>query len=280
MQHAAEMKPIRANKKDLEMKIILRIVTTAALLLASLLSAGITAAHAETVTLATEGAYPPFNKTEANGSFSGFEIELGNAICAKAKLNCKWVKQDFSGMMPALLAGKYDVVFSAMSITPERKKAALFSIPYLNDGFRLYGAKNNDKLDAKLSKKQIGVLTGSTGEQFVQQRFPDAVTHGYGDMDQVNADLEAGRIDYGFNAQLAVASFLKSPAGSAFGFAGPVFTDPLFGRGMGAMFRPDSTVLKSRFDDAIRAVYADGTFDKLAAKYFGTGIDVRADKMW
>lgn len=263
------------------MKTIRQFGTGAAMLLASFFVADLTTAHAESVSVATEGAYPPFNKTEADGSLSGFEIELGNAICSKAGLDCHWVKQDFSGMVPALLAGKFDFIFSAMSITPEREKAGLFSIPYLNDGFRFYGPKSaGTTLDAELAGKNIGVLTGSSGEQFVQKSWSKAKTVGYGDMDQMDSDLEAGRIDYGFNAQLPVDGFLKSASGADYVFAGPIFTDALLGRGMGAMFRPDAKDLKARFDTAIKAVYADGTFDTLAAKYFGPGINVRADKLW
>jgi ABC-type amino acid transport substrate-binding protein len=192
------------------MKIILRIATPVILLQASLFAAHITTAQEEIMTLETEGIHPPFKNTEANGSFSNFEIELENTVSAKAKPDCEWVKPNFSGMMRALPAGKYDVFFSAISMAPDLRKVALFSIPYLNDGFRLYGAKNNSKLDAELSNIQIGMLTGSTEEQFVRQRFPNALTHGYGNMNQVNADPEVGRIDSDLSAQLAVTTVIGS----------------------------------------------------------------------
>src|SRR5262245_36551061 len=78
------------------------------------------------VTVATEASFPPFSKTEADGRYTGFEIDLGNAVCAKANLECTWVKQDFDGMIAALLAKKFDFVFSSMTITDERKKVADF----------------------------------------------------------------------------------------------------------------------------------------------------------
>ncbi len=268
-------------REGLTMRIFRRFGARTAILLSCLVALGSVAARAETVTLATEGAYPPFNKTVADCGFSGFEIELGHAICLKAKLDCKWVKHDFSGMIPALLAGKYDMVVSAMSINADREKVALFSIPYLNDGFRFYGPKGAPDAEATaLAGKKVGVLTGSTGERFVGTHWPKAETRGYGDIDQINADLDAGRIDYGFNAQLPVSTFLKGPAGANYAAIGALYTDPVLGRGMGGMFRPDGKALKARFDEAIRAVHADGTFDKLSAKYFGSGVNVRADKLW
>lgn len=240
------------------------------------------AARAETVIIATEAAYPPFNATAADGTFTGFEIEYGNAVCAAAGLECEWVKQDFSGMIPALLTGRYDVILSAMSINDERERAAAFSLPYMNDSFRLYGPMSFDgALPDALQGKTIGVFTGSTGERFVEETWGDLVeTRGYDNIDQVNADLAAGRIDFGFNSQLTVADFLESPEGADYDFIGPVYDDPILGRGMGVMFRKDGTELKARFDEAIRATYTDGTFDALARKHFGEEVDIRADGLW
>src|SRR5262245_64990665 len=76
---------------------------------------------ADKVRVATEASFPPFSKTEADGSFAGFEIDLGNEVCRRADLDCEWVKQDFDGMIAALLVNKYDMVFSSMSIKPERE---------------------------------------------------------------------------------------------------------------------------------------------------------------
>src|SRR5262245_19386867 len=85
-------------------------------------TAAVTAsAFAEPVKVATEASFPPFSKTEADGSFAGFEIDLGNEVCKRADLDCEWVKQDFDGMIAALLVNKYDMVFSSMSIKPERE---------------------------------------------------------------------------------------------------------------------------------------------------------------
>lgn len=236
-------------------------------------------ASAETVTIATEADYPPFSKTEADGRYTGFEIDLGNTICAKAKLDCKWVKQEFSGMIPGLMAKKFDMIFSSMSITPEREKAGLFSKPYLADKFRFYGPKGQGIPDG-LAGKRVGVFGGSTGEQFIKAKWPKVETAPYQNIDQVNADLGAGRIDLGFNATLPVSTYLKSEAGSGSQWYGPAYSDPLLGKGAGAMFRTDETALKDKIDAAIAAVYADGSFARLSERYFGKEIDVGAEKLW
>ncbi|MCW6511806.1 transporter substrate-binding domain-containing protein [Hyphomicrobiales bacterium BP6-180914] len=158
----------------------------------------------------------------------------------------------------------------------------LFSKPYLSDQFRFYGPKGHDvTFPEGLDGKRVGVFAGSSGEQFIKSKWGDKVeTRPYQNLDQVNADLEAGRIDYGFNGQLPVSTFLKSAAGTESQWYGPSYSDPILGRGAGALLRKDEMELATKVNEAIAAVYADGTFEKLSQSYFGPQIDIKADKLW
>ena len=255
----------------------------ATMLLGALLRPSLAEAQDQSIRVATEASFPPFSKTEADGSYSGFEIDLGKAICAKEKLDCHWIKQDFSGFIAGLNAGKYDMIFSSMSITDERKKVVDFSIPYYNTPYRFVGRKgaNVEISNAGLQGKKVGVYAGATQEKYLKAKYAGVVEpRGYQTIDQINADLVAGRIDLAFNEELAGAEFLKTSAGQDFEFVGPEIQDPaIFGVGAGAVFRKGDDALRNKINDAIRAVYADGTFDSLSAKYFGT-INIRADKSW
>src|SRR5687767_8091956 len=86
----------------------------------------------ETVKIATEGAYAPWNFTGAGGKLEGFEIDLANDLCGRMKVKCEIVAQDWDGMIPALQAKKYDAFMAGMSITDERRKVIDFSVPYAN----------------------------------------------------------------------------------------------------------------------------------------------------
>src|ERR1700676_2149413 len=135
--------------------------------------AGISTASADgKIKVATEASFPPFSQTEANGTYTGFEIDLGNEVCKRAGLTCEWVKQDFDGMIAALLAGKYEMVFSSMSIKPERAKVAEFSLPYYSDKYRFYARKGSGiAIPDGLKGKTVGVYAGATQEQFLKKKI-------------------------------------------------------------------------------------------------------------
>jgi lysine-arginine-ornithine-binding protein len=240
-------------------------------------------AAAEPLKVATEASFPPFSKTESDGRITGFEIDLGNAVCQRAKLDCEWVKQDFDGLIAGLIAGKYNFIFSSMSITDERKQAIDFSLPYYDTPYRFIGRKGagTEISSAGLQGKKVGVYAGATQEKYMQAKYDGVVEiRGYEKIDQINADLVNGRIDLAFNEQLAGAEFLKSAEGQDFEFVGPEIKDQsFFGYGVGAAFRKGDDDLRAKIDEAIRSLYADGTFDTIAKEYFGE-MSVRADQNW
>jgi arginine/ornithine transport system substrate-binding protein len=248
------------------------------LLALALLAAAAGAASAQApewkkLRIGVEGAYPPFSEIGPDGKLKGFEIELVQAYCAEMKAQCTLVQQEFDGLIPALQSRKVDAIFASVSITDERQRVIAFSKPYYNTPARLV-AKAGMKLDATaagLKGKKIGVQRGTTHEAYAAATFKQSELVRYGTQDQVFLDLKSGRIDATLmDSPAADFGFLKKPEGKGFAFAsGPINDDKIFGVGTGVgMRKADEATLGKKFNAAIDALQANGTFKKLADKYF------------
>jgi lysine-arginine-ornithine-binding protein len=238
------------------------------------LGAGSAMAGKMKVRMGTEGAYPPFNFIDKSGKLQGFDIDIGNAICKAANFECSWVTQDWDGIIPGLIAEKYDTIIASMSITDERKKKVDFSNKYYTTPARFVTSEKNAKM--KFSKdilkgKTIGVQSSTIHENFVRDNFGDiAKIKSYDKQEQANLDLKAGRVDYVLADAVALDDgFLKTPAGKGFVFTGPNYTDKKwFGDGAGIAIRKGEDKLRKALNAAIDKIRADGTYAKINAKYF------------
>ena len=103
--------------------------------------------------IGSEGAYPPFNVIDPSGQLKGFDIDIALALCERLKVECKLVAQDWDGIIPALLAGKYDAIVASMSITAERKKVVGFTDKYYSNKVRFVAAKDGGFDPGKLAGK-------------------------------------------------------------------------------------------------------------------------------
>src|ERR1700741_707852 len=96
-----------------------RLIVVLTFLLVSVIiwSSTVVAKDWKVIRFGVDPSYPPFESKAPDGSLAGFDIDLGNAICAKLKAKCVWVELDFDGMIPALQARKIDAILSDMSVT-------------------------------------------------------------------------------------------------------------------------------------------------------------------
>src|ERR1700680_1522797 len=86
----------------------------------------------KTIRIGSDATYPPFESIDSSGKFIGFDIDIMNAICDEWKVKCEKINQDFDAIIPALVACKFDVIDSSISITEERKKTIEFTDKYYN----------------------------------------------------------------------------------------------------------------------------------------------------
>jgi polar amino acid transport system substrate-binding protein len=240
--------------------------------LAACLAAPAAGEDARTIRIATEGAFPPFNYLE-NDEPRGFEIELGKALCEAAKARCTFVLQDWDGMIKGLLRRDYDAVMASMAITEKRKARIAFSKPY----YRIPAAfvvRKETSFSAltpdALAGKRIGTIADSHHARFLEERYPDAELTAYGKLEEANLDLIAERIDLVLGDKLALTRFLEGQEGrNCCRFAGNApFDAAFYSPGAGIGLRKEDAELKARFDRALDVAIADGTYDRIRAKYF------------
>ncbi len=232
-------------------------------------------AMAESLRIGVEGAYPPFSKKEADGSFSGFDLDIALALCAQLERECELVEQEWDGMIPALIGKKYDAIVASMSITEDRKKQVDFSEKYYQTPSRFVakeGAEYELTADG-LRGVKIGVLRGTTLQCHVEKVYPEADLRLYNTQEDVFADLVAGRLDMQLNNTLqAIDGFLNTPQGEGFAFLGQNVDDPeCLGEGTGIAVRKGDP-LAGELSAAIEAIRADGTYQAINDKYFDVDI--------
>ena len=229
-------------------------------------------ASAQTVRIGTEGAYPPFNSIDSDGNLVGFDIDIANALCEAAKLQCEFVVQDWDGMIPGLLAKKYDAIIASMSITEERKQKVDFTGRYYNTPAKFVApkGKNYDVSPEGLNGLSVAVQRATTHENFLRDNFPGLDIRVYATQDEANADLVSGRVDLGHADSVALMDgFLSTDAGIGFEFVGPDYNVPEWhGVGAGIAVRKGEDDLRMKLDKAIDMIRADGTYAKINAMYF------------
>ena len=226
-----------------------------------------------TLRVAVEGADPPFNYIDKDGKLAGFDVDIAEALCAQLRMRCELVRQDWDGMVPGLLLGKYDAIVSSMAITDARRQVMSFAGPYYGSIPARFIARKGLALEATpegLADKRVGVQRATIQEKLLRALFPETVPALYDSQAEMDADLEKGNIDLAFADQVSLDSgFLNSDAGKDFAFVGPPVTDPAIeGVGAGIALRQEDGDLLAALNRALAALRAAGIYKKLNDKYF------------
>ncbi|MGO2354468.1 MAG: transporter substrate-binding domain-containing protein [Marinomonas foliarum] len=243
-----------------------KIALGSALLLGAALSS-VSAQAADKVRFVTEGAWAPFNFIDSAGKPQGFDVDIARALCAKMAADCEILTQDWDGLIPGLKVRKFDAIIASMSITEDRLKVVDFTNKYYSGGLRFMGRVGETFDLANLSGKTIGAQRATLGAQYLEDNFEGkADLKFYDNQDNVYLDLVSGRLDIVLSDELPTYNWLKtSESGSAFEFKGDAFmkTDNI-----AIAVRKSDTQLKEKINKALDAILADGTYQKINAKYF------------
>ena len=237
------------------------------------LSLGAAQAQELNLKIGTEGAYPPFNNLTPDGKLEGFDIDIAKALCEEMKAKCEFVTQDWDGIIPALQAGKFDAIIASMSITDERKQKVDFTDKYYNTPSAIVAPKDSDLKGVTkedLAGKTIGVATSTTHYNYAEKTFTDSELKGYPSSQEYMLDLANGRLDAAEDDVVVLQQFLDSPEGACCKMVGMPSPQPveIFGPGAGVAVRKGETELVNKFNEAIKAIRANGKYKEINDKYF------------
>lgn len=227
----------------------------------------------KSIKIGSDATYPPFESIDASGKFVGFDIDIMNAICDELKIKCEYVNQDFDGIIPALVAGKFDLIDSSISITEERKKTIEFTDKYYNTPPAIVARKDADIkgiTPEDLAGKAIGVQSSTTHANYAQMIYKKSDIKLYPSSDQFKLDLINGRIDAINDDIVVLEEFLKSKEGAeCCKLIGAIKIVPeIHGVGAGFGVRKEDTDLRDLINKGIAAIRANGKYKEINDKYF------------
>ena len=244
----------------------------------SLIAAGVfaitlaSAQAGEVLRIGVEAAYRPFSWKEPDGTLTGFDIDIALALCEKMGRECELVEQDWDGIIPALLAKKFDAIVASMSITKERLKRVDFTKKYYQTPAKFIARKDADfePTPAGLVGKVVGLQRGTTHQCYMEKLFPEVALKLYPTQEEVFLDLAAGRIDAQISDSVqALDGFINRDEGKDFAFLGGDQNDlECRGEGTGIALRKGEDTLRKAFNKAIAEIRENGTYQKINAKYF------------
>lgn len=262
--------------------------------IAALASLGAPVAQAKDwthVRIGVEGAFPPWNMIGPDGKLAGYDIDLANDLCRRAKVECELIAGDWPSLIPSLNAGKFDLVLT-LGINEQRKKVVDFTIPYASGVATFSILKTgsvpqlpmtgerlnlNDKMKADpvmaeirriLKGKVIGVVQSTSQEQLIRAYFGDDVeVRTYKSSPERDIDLRVGRIDAGFDSGVYMNSILSQPGNEDLAMTGPLIKGAMLATEVALGLRKDEPELKAIFDKAIREAIEDGTIRRLSLQW-------------
>jgi lysine-arginine-ornithine-binding protein len=223
--------------------------------------------------IGTDATYPPFETAEG-GQYSGFDIDLGNAIGRELGVKTRWINASFDGIFPALQNGTFDAVMSSVTITPERSASMLFSDPYYDSGQLI--VVNQDRqgvsLPDDLKGKSVGVQINTTAQFDLEKRDGVKVAK-YNTIDLALLDLRNKRID-AVVIDAPVAKWMIFQSFHDLKTVGRRFTDEKFGIALAQ----GSEDLQQEINKALKKIKETGEFDRLHEKWFGEAAERAAQQ--
>ncbi|EJF87590.1 lysine-arginine-ornithine-binding periplasmic protein [Bartonella vinsonii subsp. arupensis OK-94-513] len=227
-------------------------------------------ANAKTLKIANEGSYPPFSYIDSNNKLQGFDIDISYALCKKMNVECILITQDFEGMIPGLLAKKYDAIIASLALTQERLQKIDFTDPYYNTELAIIVTKDSEIKEISTGAfkgKNLGVQSNTTQAAYAEDHYASEGVNikFYPTTIEVNRDLLSHRLDAVIVDKLQALNWLKNEGKDCCQLLGTLEETKF---PIAIALRQNNNDLKDKFNKAIKEIRLDGTYDKIMKKYF------------
>jgi len=221
----------------------------------------------------TESDYPPFNYYDEDGTLTGFNVELVQAICQVMGVQCSIEARDWELLLPSLARKEADIVAASIAISPEALKFADFTDRYYETPARFISRKGREYSDITpetLKGLRVGVVANSSHHAYLRQFFKGATLMPMKDHDAIRAALVANKVDLIFDDGITSVFWLNgAESKNCCAFRGGPFMDPkYFGHGVGLAVRKGDRRLREIINYALEKVRRDGIYEELFLRYF------------
>ena len=216
--------------------------------------------------IGTSPDFPPFESLTATGDVEGIEIDIMELICAELGVDLEIKQMDFDSVLPGVQTGKFNVGVSGISVTPEREKNTLFTVPYCLAAQAIV-VTSDSPITCKedLNGKSVSVQTGTTAEEFCMKNGYEVKAFA------ANADAETaltvGKVDAWVIDDLTAAEMVASynadhPEAPLVILGEAMTTEPYaFAFAMG------NDDLVNKINEILEGLLADGTIASIFEKY-------------
>lgn len=223
----------------------------------------------DTLTVGFDAEYPPYGYMDENGDYTGFDLELAEAVCEINDWELKKQPIEWGNKDNELNSGSIDCIWSGFTING-REDDYEWSVPYVdNSQVIVVKADSGITSFADLEGKTVGVQTASAalsvlsdeeGQKALKDTFK--TLQEFGDYNTAFLELEAGAVD-AIAMDIGVAQYQIDSRGDGF----IILDEHLNSEQYGIGFKLGNTELRDDVNDALKKLKENGTFDELAEKY-------------
>ncbi|PFK30264.1 L-cystine-binding protein TcyA [Bacillus cereus] len=220
------------------------------------------------IVVGTEGTYPPFTFHDGSGKLTGFDVELTEEFAKRLGVKPVFKETQWDSLLAGLDAKRFDMVANEVGIREDRQKKYDFSKPYISSSAALVVAKDKDKPASFTDIKGMKAAQSLTSNYADIAKKNGAEIQGVEGFSQAVELISSNRVDFTINDKLSVLNYLQTKKDANIKI---VDTEKEASQS-GFLFRKGSDTLVQEVDKALEDMKKDGTYDKIAKKWFGEDV--------